>query len=137
MATLSLFRGYPGSGKSTAAQKLFPGVVLFENDMYLMRDGKYCWSKDTVKDAIKWCHSSVENALKNNMDVCVANTFTKRRFIESYRQLAEKYDAKFNVYRCTGNFKNVHGLNDTMVDSFKRAMEDYADEITLGEIIIV
>ena len=94
MATLHLFRGYPGSGKSTAAQKLFPGVVLFENDMYLMRDGKYCWSKDTVKDAVKWCYSSVENALKNGIDVCVANTFTKRRFIESYKQLAEKYGAE-------------------------------------------
>lgn len=129
MATLHLFRGYPGSGKSTAAQKLFPGVVLFENDMYLMRDGKYCWSKDVVKDAIKWCHSSVENALKNNMDVCVANTFTKYRFVESYRQLAEKYGANFEVYRCTGNFKNVHGLNDTMVESFKNAMKDYPGEL--------
>ena len=129
MATLHLFRGYPGSGKSTAAQKLFPGVVLFENDMYLMRDGKYCWSKDTVSNAIKWCHSSVENALRNGIDVCVANTFTKYRFVESYRQLAEKYGAKFEVYRCTGNFKNVHGLNDAMVESFKNAMKDYPGEL--------
>ena len=129
MATLHLFRGYPGSGKSTAAQKLFPGVVLFENDQFLMKDGKYCWSKDTVKNAVKWCHSSVENALRNGIDVCVANTFTKYRFVESYRQLAEKYGAKFEVYRCTGNFKNVHGLNDAMVESFKNAMKDYPGEL--------
>lgn len=129
MATLSLFRGYPGSGKSTAAQKLFPGVVLFENDMFLMRDGKYCWSKERVKDAINWCYSSVENALRCGLDVCVANTFTKFRYVNAYRQLADKYGAEFNVYRCTGNFKNVHGLNDTMVDSFKKSMEDYFGEI--------
>ena len=128
MATLHLFRGYPGSGKSTAATRMFPGIVKFENDQFLMRDGKYCWSKESVQDAIKWCFSSVENALKNGMDVVVANTFTKRRFITAYEKLAIKYGAKFKVYRCTGNYQNVHGLNNEMVESFKKSMEDWPNE---------
>ena len=128
MAALHLFRGHPGSSKSTSAQRMFPGVVLFENDQFLMKDGKYCWSKDTVKDAVKWCYSSVENALKHGMDVCVANTFTKYKFVHAYKMLADKYGANFEVYRCSGNYKNVHGLNDAMVESFKKSMEDYPGE---------
>ena len=133
MAILRLMRGAPGSGKSTAAKKLFPGTVLFENDMFLIRDGKYCWSRERVQDAIKWCTTSVENALKNGMDVVVANTFTKRRFIEAYRQIAERYNAEFIVYRCTGNYQNVHNVSDELVESFRKAMEDYDGEIVLSE----
>lgn len=133
MAICIIFRGPPGSGKSTAATKMFPNLVKFENDMFLMRDGKYCWSKERVQDAIKWCAASVENALKNSVDVVVANTFTKRRFIEKYRQIAEKYNAEFIVYRCTGNYQNVHNVSDELVESFRKAMEDYDEEIVLSE----
>lgn len=129
MAILTLMKGAPGSGKSTTAKRMFPGTLLLENDQFLMRDGKYCWSKESVQDAIKWCTASVEIALKNGMDVVVANTFTKRRFIAAYEKLAMKYGAKFQVYRCTGNYQNVHGLNDEMVMSFKNAMEDWPGEI--------
>jgi predicted kinase len=131
MATLILLRGHPGSGKSTAANRMFPNLVKFENDQFLMRDGKYCWSKESVQAAIKWCASSVETALQNSFDVVVANTFTKRRFIAAYEKLAMKYGAKFQVYRCTGNYQNVHGLNDEMVASFKNAMEDWPGEILI------
>jgi hypothetical protein len=108
---------------------MFPGTLLLENDQFLMRDGKYCWSKESVQDAIKWCTTSVETALQNSFDVVVANTFTKKRFIAAYEKLAMKYGAKFQVYRCTGNYQNVHGLNNEMVESFKKAMEDWPGEI--------
>ena len=129
MAILRLMRGAPGSGKSTAAAKMFPGTLLLENDQFLMRDGKYCWSKESVQDAIKWCTASVETALKNSFDVIVANTFTKKRYVAAYEKLAMKYGAKFEVYRCTGNYQNVHGLNNEMVESFKKSMEDWPGEI--------
>ena len=131
MAILRLMRGAPGSSKSTSAKRMFPGTLLLENDQFLMRDGKYCWSKESVQAAIKWCSSSVETALQNSFDVVVANTFTKRRFIAAYEKLALKYGAKFEVYRCTGNYQNVHVLNDVMVTSFKNAMEDWPGEIII------
>lgn len=131
MAILRLMRGAPGSSKSTSAKRMFPGTLLLENDQFLIRDGKYCWSKESVQDAIKWCTSSVEIALKNGMDVVVANTFTKKRYVAAYEKMAMKYGAKFEVYRCTGNYQNVHGLNSKMVQSFKDAMEDYPGEILI------
>lgn len=128
MAILHLFRGAPGAGKSTAAYKMFPGLVKFENDQFLMRDGKYCWSKDSVQDAIKWCSKMVRTALENGMDVCVCNTFTKKRFVAAYERIAAERGAEFKVYRCIGNFNNVHGLSEEMVQSFKNAMEDWPNE---------
>lgn len=128
MATLHIVRGIPGSGKSAFAQKNFPGVLLLENDMFHMHDGKYEWTASSMKNAIGWCVSMVETALENGMDVVVANTFTKQRYIDVYRKLAEKWTAKFKVYRCTGNFKNVHGLTDLMVKNFVSSMEDWPGE---------
>ena len=128
MATLHLFRGHPGSSKSTSALRMFPGTLLLENDMFLISDDQYKWSKERVRAGIDLCIKMTEMALKSGSDVVVANTFTKRRFIESYRRLAEKYGANFEVYRCSGNYKNVHGLNDNMVESFKKSMEDYPGE---------
>lgn len=134
MAILRLIRGYPGSGKSFAAKIMFPGTIIFENDMFLIQNGEYKWSKDRVKAAINWCIDNVKCALQNSFDCIVANTFTKRRFVDSYKAIAEEYGAKFEVYRCTGNFKNVHGLSDEMVQKFKNAMEDWPSEIIVNPV---
>ena len=128
MAILRLMRGAPGSSKSTSAKRMFPGTLLLENDMFLISDDQYKWSKERVRVGIDLCIKMTEMALKNGSDVVVANTFTKKRFIDSYKKLADKYGANFEVYRCSGNYKNVHGLNDNMVESFKKSMEDYPGE---------
>ena len=52
MAILRTFRSYPGSGKSTAAKMMFPGVLLLENDQFLISDGEYKWSPERRNKAI-------------------------------------------------------------------------------------
>ena len=128
---LVIFKGYPGSGKSTAAHRMFPGTLLLENDMWHIRDGMYCWRPENMPKAISWCMSMAEAALREGMDVVVCNTFTKARFIEPYKRLAEKFNASFTVYRCTGNFKNVHSLDEQLVQRFRDSMEDWPGEIVL------
>ena len=128
---LILYRGKPGSGKSSAAHRMYPGILLVENDMYHMYNGVYEWSAKNMPNAIQWCVDMVKTALKNKMDVIVANTFTKRRFVQAYKNLADEYGADFIVYRCTGNFKNVHGLSEDMVANFEKSMEDWPGEITV------
>ena len=134
MAILRVFRSHPGSGKSTSAKMMFPGVLLLENDQFLISDGEYKWSPERRDAAIKWCIDSVECALRNSFDVIVANTFTKKKYVDTYKRIADLYGAKFEVYRCTGNFKNVHGLSDEMVQKFKDAMEDYPGEIIVNPV---
>lgn len=125
---LILFRGVPGSGKTTTAAKMFPGILKVENDQYFMRDGRYCWSKEELPKAIAWCSNMVSDALSHGMDICVCNTFTKKRFIQHYEQIADVYNADFIVYRCMGHFQNVHGLTDSMVSGFEKNMEDWPGE---------
>ena len=126
---LNLFRGVPGSSKSSSAQRMFPGVLLVENDMFHIHNGRYEWKAENMPKAISWCSSMVRTALENKFDVCVANTFTKKRFIQAYQKIAEEFGAEFHVYRCVGRFKNVHGLSDSMVAGFEKAMEDWPGEI--------
>lgn len=129
---LNLFRGVPGSGKSSAAQRMFPGVLLVENDMFHMRDGRYRWKAQSMPRAISWCVDMVRTALENGMDVCVANTFTKRKFVKAYQKIAEDFGAEFHVYRCVGRFKNVHNLSEEMVAGFEKAFEDWPGEEILS-----
>lgn len=128
MATLIICRGWPGSGKSTFAKHMFSGVLLLENDMYHMHDGQYDYNKHAMPDAIHWCAEMAKTALQHGMDVVVANTFTRCRYIEHYKQIAKENKANFVVYRCIGNFKNVHGLDISLVQNFKDSMEDYPGE---------
>ncbi len=128
MNTLHIVRGKPGAGKSTFAHDNFPGVLLLENDMFHMHNGEYEWQASRMKDAIAWCGSMAEKALENGMDVVVANTFTKCKYIDFYRKLAERWTAKFKVWRCIGHFQNVHGLTSSMVEGFEKSMEDWPGE---------
>lgn len=132
---LHLYRGWPGAGKSFAAQHMFPGVLLVENDQFHMRDGHYQWKAESMPKAISWCIDMVRTALKNGMDVCVANTFTKRRFVEAYQRIAEEFGAEFHVYRCVGHFQNQHGLSEDIVAGFQKAMEDWEGEIVIDQDI--
>ena len=134
---LNLFRGIPGSSKTSSAQRMFPGVLLVENDMFHMRNGNYKWSAENMPKAISWCVSMVRTALENGFDACVANTFTKRKFVEAYKKIAEEFGAEFHVYRCIGKFKNVHGLSDAMVAKFENAMEDWPGETIIDPLTFI
>lgn len=84
--------------------------------------------------AISWCVDMVRTALENGMDVCVANTFTKRKFVEAYKKIAEEFGAEFCVYRCVGHFQNQHGLTSGMVAGFQKAMEDWPGEVIVDPV---
>lgn len=128
---LILIRGIPGSGKSTFARKNFPNILHLENDMFHYHNGEYEWEAENQKDAMAWCVETTDNALHLGMDVVVSNTFTKIKYIEHYKMIANLYGADFVVYRMDTKYKNIHGLNEGMVSNFKKSMQDYPGEIII------
>lgn len=53
MSCLHIFRGLPGSGKSTAARKLSEetGALLIEPDAFLVHNGKYDYTPERYHEA--------------------------------------------------------------------------------------
>lgn len=128
---LVLVRGLPGSGKSTFAVRNFPGVLRLENDMFHQRDGEYRFNRALQDKAVRWCLDATSLALDAGMDVVVANTFTRRRFVMAYKEIAEEFDADFSVYRMTGDWGSVHNVPKDVLEGMRRGFEDWEGETTV------
>ena len=124
---LTIIRGVPGSGKSTYAKTHYNCLIL-ENDMFHIHGGEYDFHTSIQDDAVSWCRSACSEALSYGMDVVVANTFTKRRYINSYKALADECGADFEVIRCTGNFNNIHNVPKNVFESMRNGFEDWDGE---------
>lgn len=120
MRGLVIMRGLPGSGKSTLAKKLAEGensVVYAADDFF--EDGVIDLSR--VHLAHMWCHSKVEEALSQGIDlIIVANTNTRRKDIVPYMELASKYgvEAVILEVECsveTSVARNIHGCPEGTV----------------------
>ena len=126
--TLTLVRGLPGSGKSTFVKRNFSCLHL-ENDMFHMHDGKYEFDGKAQNSAVAWCTDMARAALELGMDVVVSNTFVRKRYVEAYRKIAEETGARFEVFRCSGNFGNVHDVPKDVLESMKAGFEDWEGEM--------
>jgi tRNA uridine 5-carbamoylmethylation protein Kti12 len=121
---LLIIRGLPGSGKSTLAMRLIdtiPNSVHFEADNFkglYNRDGFI--NLDLLPEAHDWCYEQTKEALKNNFDVIVSNTFTTNKEMERYVSLP--YNAF--IYECKGNYKNIHNVPDDVMKKMADRWED-------------
>ena len=87
---LIIVRGIPGCGKSTFAK--FLGRAICTADDYLMRNGKYEWSRENAGRAHTWCQRKCERFMKAGITpVIVANTSTTEKELRPYYNLANKY----------------------------------------------
>lgn len=128
MSTLHIFRGLPGSGKSTAARKL--GLAHYEADMFFEDyQGRYCFEPERLEDAHKWCQNKVREALRAGKDVSVANTFLRVWQVENYVGIAEQAGAKVCIYECTGNFGSIHGVPDEEVARMREQWEELPEKL--------
>jgi len=129
--TLHLIRGWPGSGKTRHAwflEQMYiaarASVVHFEADQYYVIEHTYLWDGTQVKHAHNWCQWRTRTALPRYDHVIVANTFTRIWEMQPYLDMTD--DVK--VYRCSGNYENVHGVPPDMVQLMKDRMEDFPGE---------
>lgn len=130
MKNLILLRGLPGSGKSTTAGLLgagSSGTAHFEADMFFMRDGEYKFDFSQIKEAHKWCQSSVERTmfLGHNSTIIVSNTFTQEWEMDVYYKLAEEWGYRVTSLIVENRHEgvNVHGVPQETLDKMKQRFE--------------
>lgn len=117
---LVLIRGLPGSGKSTLAKSL-NGFIHMETDQY--------WGKDYAFDASKlgaahaWCQEQTEYLLEEGEDVVVSNTFTTKKELKPYFEIAKKFNIAPTVILCQNDFGNTHNVPEATLTKMKARFE--------------
>lgn len=121
---LVLIRGVPGSGKSTLAKQM-KGYQHFEADMFFTDEsGVYKYDASRIKQSHEWCQNMTDAALQIGSDVVVSNTFTRRFEIQPYIDMANRYGADLKIITATGNYKNVHGVPDEIIQKMRDRWEE-------------
>ena len=133
MKTITLFMGVSGSGKTTNAHLLsefleqFCGVhpiVCSADDYFEDETGEYIYDPKYIVQAHKECQRVVAGAMRRDLPVIVHNTFTQRWERKPYYDLADSHGYTVNQIVCDGNFKNVHGVPDEVVERQRARWED-------------
>lgn len=94
--------------------------------MFFIKDGVYTYDKSKIADAHQWCFSETVKALTDGENVIVANTFTKLWEIKPYLALKPT-----KIFRCTGNYENIHNVPDGIVKQMAIRFEDIEGEIII------
>jgi hypothetical protein len=97
--------------------------------MYVVKNGEYQWSPDTLKASHDWCFDTFANAAIVGMDVVVSNTFTKRWELERYIKFCIDNVLQYKIIRCVGKYKNDHGVPENIVQAMKNRFEDIDGEV--------
>lgn len=126
---LFLFRGVPGSGKTSAAKAIVANGGGFEvaaDEFFVGDDGKYRYDGSKIGEAHEYCQSKAKEALEaGETPIIVHNTFKKRWEMMKYFQLAE--DFNYRVFSMItenrhGN-KTIHNVPEHKVDEMRDKMD--------------
>lgn len=121
MNQLILFRGLPGSGKSSLAKSLCEDV--WSADQYFERHGEYVFDSKELQLAHRWCQAHVEKSMIDETStIGVANTFTQEWEMKPYFDLARKYNYRITTV-ILENRHEGHNVHDVPSDKIKQ-MED-------------
>lgn len=124
MKQLILFRGLPGSGKSSLAESLCEDV--WSADLYFERHGEYFFDASKLKWAHEWCRSHVANSMISGSQIIgVANTFTQDWEMQPYFDLAKKYNYRIStvIVENRHESENMHGVPFDKIKQMKGRFE--------------
>lgn len=139
MSKLIIVRGAQGSGKSTFSNRLIRSLIKFgysptdichfESDQFFEdEDGNYNFDGTKLWLAHKQCFEKTKKCLLRDKIVIVSNTFATKRELKPYFDFADENDIPVDVYRCTGEYQNVHNVPEEVVIAKRKQMEDIPNE---------
>ena len=126
MPKLTLIRGLPGSGKSTMARKIAidTWALHVEADMWV--DYSQPYTPEAAKRAHAICQSQARRALVFGESVVVSNTFTRRREMQPYLDMARQYVAQVEIITATGDYGSIHNVPDDVIQAMRERWEEVA-----------
>jgi predicted kinase len=139
MARLVVFRGIPGSGKSTMARQILHRYIaegktacLYESDMFFMTEtGDYNFDAKFLPAAHRWCQYKVREALNNCDVVIVANTNLTVAEMEVWHRMASLEHADMMVYHMKNRFSSVHNVPKDVIAAMEAREADWPGEIVI------
>lgn len=117
---LQIIRGLPGSGKTSLALDRYSHLMRIETDMFFSRSGKYVFTLDLNKKAVKWFNKTVRNMAKTGMDFVVTGVFAAHTE-RLANTISTGLDYGYEVYvkTLTKNYGNIHNVPEEHLKSMK------------------
>lgn len=125
--TLFLFRGLPGSGKTTAASRLVDHHVAADEYFDLFYGGKFDGGK--LPQAHLWCRNMTERWMTKGIKrIGVHNTFTRPREMREYFQMASRHGYEV-VTMIVENRHDGVSVHDVPQDTIQRMRDRFDVEL--------
>lgn len=133
MSSMILVRGLPGSGKSTVAKTLIGFYMHVETDMFWINDqGGYDFDPKRLGEAHSWCQNKAVELMSAGFNVVVSNTFTTKKELLPYFEMAKEFDCVPQVILCQGQFGNIHNVPQEALDRMAARFEYDIEELYNG-----
>jgi len=129
MKVLTIIRGLPGSSKSTLGKMIASSTsesAHYEADQYFIKDGVYNFNPKKIGDAHSMCKKNTEKSMKDGVEnIVVSNTFTQKREVIPYVELAKQNGYVIRILSCDANFGSIHDVPEESIRKMKNRWENF------------
>lgn len=125
MPTLHIFRGLPGSGKSTQARKLAAelGAIFIEADMFHVSDGNYRFNDNRAEYVYRDMPKLLGALASHGMDIVYAGVLPVEESIHHISDPCRACGYKINITTCSGKWDNVHNVPSDVLESMRKCFQ--------------